>query len=95
MEVSKIGTTLVLRLYAGIDLSSASPLAIEYTDPDGNTGSLDATAYGDNNDYAEATFPAATAVTKGVWLFEITGTISSAPYKSYETFRLRLKNRFN
>jgi len=92
MDISKVGTTILLRLWADLDLSTASDLELHYIDPNGNTGTISADLYG--TEYAEGTFTDTLASVVGVWSFVISCTISGAPYISYETYKLKLVSKY-
>jgi hypothetical protein len=94
MSITKNGSAYYIRLYAGIDLSTASDLLIAYTDPEGTEGTLSAVATGDGDEYAQAAVPSTLSIIEGHWRFEITCTLGGVPVISYETATVRLKGRF-
>lgn len=95
MSITKNGSAYAIKLYAGLDLSTASDLKIAYTDPEGTTGELTASVTGSGNDYVQASMPSAASIVEGHWRFEIKCTIGVETYISYETATVRVKARFD
>lgn len=95
MSISKNGSAYAIRVYAGIDISTATNLKIAYTDPEGTTGVLSAVATGAGDAYAEADVPETLSIIDGHWRFEITCTLGGVPIISYETATVRVKARFD
>lgn len=95
MSITKNGSAYAIKLWADLDLSTASAIRIQYTDPAGNTGELVGSVTGASNDYVQAPFPSATSIIDGPWRFEITCTIGGETYISYETATVRVKARFD
>lgn len=98
MSTNKRGSTYELRLDTEIDLSTASPLTIDWTDPDGNTGSVAATPLAGDDSVAVGEITVTenpTTITQGQWKFVVNATIGSNVYISTETFELNIKKKFD